>query len=362
MANENQDNRSAQNGANADKQNQDNRPNADRQNDNRQGNQPSWRKEIPEPREEAKRAIEAQGQNNADKRRQNNRPNRQNNQNADKRSDAPNNRDNQSREAYQQERLEKQQEILKANLGKSQVIVQNVGETRELASLAIVLDQRFAYIRANMFVRLPGEYGMLALYDLQEALNGLRGVEHRLAIFGVKKYSKGKGKNRNDNRPTLNSETIKRFHYAKLKAFVEQGEKLNESLRALGYEGDTIAQTLKDALADYEAKRQAEADRIKTEQEAQRVEKAKLKAERKAEWEARQEEIAKQKRQAKQSDGSGDQGEGNANDQSNANANDRSSLDRLGDQGETPSLTGASEPEAKDDQEAKPSKKKEKAA
>jgi hypothetical protein len=312
---------------------QDNRPNADRQNDK---GAPSWRKEIPEPREEAQRAIEAQGQNVGNNKRRKNknkqgnanqRPNQQN-------QGAPN---NQSWQAYQQERLEKQQEILKANLGKSQVIVQNVGETRELAKLAIVLDQRFAFIRANMFVRLPGEYGMLALYDLQEALNGLKGVENRLGIFGVKKYAKGK--NKNNDRPTLNPETLKRFHYAKLKAFVEQGEKLIESLRALGYEGDTIAGTLKDALADYEAKRQAEVDRINAERKAEQEEKARAKAERTAAYEAEQ---AKRKANAL-----GDQGEGNANASETGNA-------------DIPSLT-ADQTEA--EQETKPTKtKKEKAA
>jgi hypothetical protein len=318
---------------NANRQNQDNRPNA-----NRQDKQPSWRKEILEPREDAKRAIEQEAKDNAQGRKQN--PNR------------PNAQTQKSWEERQEERLLRQQEQLKSNLGKTQVIVQNVGETRELARLSIVLDKRFSYVRANMFVRLPGEYGMLALYDLQEALSGLKGVEDRLEIFGVKRYPKGSKNNKrskNNERPKLNPETIKRFHYAKLKAFAAQGDNLVESLRALGYEGEAVSQALKEALSDYEAKLQAEREDKIAKEEAERVEKARLKAERTAKWEAKQEEIAKQKRQAKQNNASGDQGE--------ANANDQASLDRFDDQAETPSLT-AEASEAKDDQETKPSKAK----
>jgi hypothetical protein len=241
----------------------------------------------------------------------------------------------QDREERQRAFMERQQRLLNDNRGRSQVIVQNIGETRELARLSIDLDKRFSYVRANMFGRLPGEYGMLSLNDLQEAIAGLKGVEERLSIFGVKRA----GGNANANK--LNPERIKRFHYEKLKAFADQGEKLLESLKALGIEGEAVSQTLKDALADYEAKLKAETDRIKAQQEAERIEKARLKAERTAAWEAKQ---------AQKNNASGDQGEANAN---ASEANDANAS----------SLTANQEPEAKDEQGTKPSKaKKEKVA
>jgi chemotaxis protein histidine kinase CheA len=242
----------------------------------------------------------------------------------------------QEREERQWAFMERQQRLLNDNRGRSQVIVQNIGETRELARLSIDLDKRFSYVRANMFGRLPGEYGMLSLNDLQEAIAGLKGVEERLSIFGVKRNAGG-----NANANKLNPERIKRFHYEKLKAFADQGAKLLESLKALGIEGEAVSQSLKEALSDYEAKLQEERDRIAKEQEEARIAKAEEKAKKKAEWEARQEEIAKQKRLAQEGKAkSGD-------DQSEAiNA-------------DTPSLTGTSDQE----QGTKPSKaKKEKVA
>jgi hypothetical protein len=325
----------------------DQQPNQRRNDNQEREKRPDWRKPIGEPREDAQRAKEQNDRGDP-------RAARESDGSANRQSGArPNNanrRNNNDNRLTPEERQEKKFDLIRKNPYNSVVIIQNSGETRALANKAIDLDRSFSLIRENMFSRLPGEYGALALRDAQEALETLNELERGLNALRID--------GRVIRKPvSLNPDHIKRFHTLKLQFFAKQAERLNVSLTSLGIEGEAISESLKQALASIEAKEREERDRIAKEQEEARVAKAEEKARRKAEYEARQAEIAEQKRlkaeeanRAKQADKSDTKG-----------ANDRSSLDRIDDRSvdrlaEIPSLTANQESEA--EKEAKPSKAK----
>jgi hypothetical protein len=176
-----------------------------------------------------------------------------------------------------------------SNPRQSVVVTQSSGETRALVSSAIDLDRRFALIRENMFGALPGEYGALALQDAQEAIQTLLDVEGRINALGISKsvYESYIKRHRIDRLP-FKAENVERYRWRKIAAFITNGERLAETLKALNIDAQAVSQTLKEALSDYEAKLKTEQEAKIAKEEAERAERARLKAERRAEWEARQ--------------------------------------------------------------------------
>jgi hypothetical protein len=313
--------------------------NANRRNDNRQesarqdnngdrsGKAPNWRKPIAEPREEAERAKSRNdGGNNAPRR-------------------APID----------------PKDLLDKYGRQAKVVVQNAGETRALVDAALQLDGAFSLIRENIFGRLPGEYGALALRDAGEAIDKLLSIQTRLKRFGIGKSVITNFKRRRFIEAiAFNQKAIERYHVDKLRDFAKEAERLRESLKVLGVEGEAVSETLKNAIETFENRESAEAERIAKEQEEARKAREEEKARRKAEYEARQAEIAEQKRLKADEANRAKQAE--IADKSDAKgANDRSPLDRIDDQSvdrlaETPSLTADQESEA--EQGTKPSKSK----
>jgi hypothetical protein len=263
----------------------------DARNQNQQDSKaPEWRRPIAEPREEAKKAIEQASQggdnNKNDRRDQNdqrgkNADNRGNKQNKGGGNDN-NRQNNQNQQQDQRPRIDPH-ELLDANKGKAKVVVQNSGETRALVTLALDLDKRFAFVRENMFGRLPGEYGALALYDIQAQIDGLRGVSHRLATLGVPRKL-----NYYDKKPIkMSPASLQKFHYEKIRSFLEQLDKLSDSFKALGFENDVLREA-KEALATYEAKVKAEREAKEAKEREEIEARRQAKAQKQAEWEQRQ--------------------------------------------------------------------------
>jgi membrane protein involved in colicin uptake len=259
----------------------------ERKNQDQEGKDPSWRQTITEPHEDAARAIAQQQSSN--QRRQNPQRGSNNNQQQGKKgnNNAQNNqKPRKTQEQYVQDNLERIQQ----NPYNSRVIIQNTGETRLLMKIALDLDRKVEQVRQNMFSRLPGEYGVAALSDADYEINRLSSFARRLDILEVseRKGKKGKKKKRGNDVIKLNPEKLRRYNLASINVFIDEASRIKEKAKSVGYEGEVINQGLTDFLSELKAKIEADA---KAEQEA------KLKAE--AEANAAREARAKEQAEAK---------------------------------------------------------------